>query len=179
MSPGLQSIVLFFGSDRDRPTHITNRVGTEPQARTGLTVFGRKFNLDDLVGSVIDSWGPATACVSFWACSLLVFPIDKKVISIEACLLIRLPLMVPAGSRPAIWHLHSRYRQYAVLARAFVLKGFMDDRRSRIIRDRCRGGFHMCNKVRTLFFTGFGQMDIITDPGSAALLTVMRLDIVR
>lgn len=38
LSPGLQSIVLFFGSDRDRPTHMTNRLGTEPQARAGLTV---------------------------------------------------------------------------------------------------------------------------------------------
>jgi hypothetical protein len=90
----------------------------------------REFNLDDLVGSVIDSWGPATARVSFRARSLLLFPIDEKVISIEACRLPRLPLMVPArwthqidlvvpaGSRPAIWHRHSQYRHYAVLARA-------------------------------------------------------------
>lgn len=57
----------------------------------------REFNLDDLVGSVVDRWGPATADVSLWACGLLVFPIDEKVIGIEACLLIGLPLMIAAG----------------------------------------------------------------------------------
>ena len=34
-------------------------------------------------------------------------------------------------------------------------------------------------EVRAFFFTGFGQMDFLSHPGGAALLTVMRLDIVR
>jgi hypothetical protein len=57
----------------------------------------RKFNLDDLVGSVVDRWGPATAGVSLWAGGLFVFPIDEKVIGIEACRLPGLPLMIAAG----------------------------------------------------------------------------------
>lgn len=56
----------------------------------------REFDLDDLVGSVVDRWGPATAEVSLWARGLLVFPIDEKMIGIEALLLIGLPLMIAA-----------------------------------------------------------------------------------
>ncbi len=57
----------------------------------------REFNLDDLVGSVVDRWGPATAGVSLWAYGLLVFPSDEKMISIEALLLIGLLVMIAAG----------------------------------------------------------------------------------
>jgi hypothetical protein len=57
----------------------------------------REFNLEDLVGSVVDGWGPTTADVPLWACGLLVVPIDEKMISIEALLLIGLPLMIAAG----------------------------------------------------------------------------------
>ena len=57
----------------------------------------REFNLDDLVGSVVDGWSPTTADVPLWACGLLVVPIDEKMISIEALLLIGLPLMIAAG----------------------------------------------------------------------------------
>ena len=78
LSPGLQGIIPFFGSDRDRPTHMTNRLGTEPQTRADLTIFGGEFDLNDLVGSVIESRGPAEAFVPLWASSLLVFPIDEK-----------------------------------------------------------------------------------------------------
>jgi hypothetical protein len=85
----------------------------------------REFNLDDLVGSVVDRWGPATADMSLWACGLLVFPVDEKMIGIQALLLIGLPVMiaarrtdqldlvVPAFSRAAIWHPRSLYPQDA------------------------------------------------------------------
>jgi hypothetical protein len=76
---------------------MAQRLCAEPEAGTGLTVFGREFNLDDLVGSVVDGRGPATAEVSLWARGLLVFPIDEKMIGIEALLLIGLPLMIAAG----------------------------------------------------------------------------------
>lgn len=93
---------------------MAHRLRTEPQARTGLTVFGGEFDFDDLVGAVVDRWGPATAAMSLWAGGPLVFPIDEKVIGIEASRLPGLPLMiaarrthqvdlvVPAGSRPAV-----------------------------------------------------------------------------
>jgi len=99
----------------------------------------REFNLDDLVGSVIDSWGPATACVSFWARSLLMFPIDEKVISIEACRLPRLPLMVPARwtHQVDLVVLLALDQQFGIdiasvdnmlfWQELFVLEGFMDD----------------------------------------------------
>ncbi len=57
----------------------------------------REFDLDDLIGSVVERWGPATAGVSLWAGGLLVFPIDEKMIGIEAFLLTGLPVMVAAG----------------------------------------------------------------------------------
>ncbi len=134
----------------------------------------REFNLDDLVGSIIDSWGPATARVSLWARSLLLFPIDEKVISIEACRLPRLPLMVPARwtHQVDLVVLLALDQQFGIdiasidnmlfWQELFVLEGFMDDRRSRIIRNRCRGGFHMRNEVRAFFFTSFGQMDFLS-----------------
>src|SRR5262249_49880945 len=95
--PGLQGIVLRLWSDRDRAAHMANRLRAELQAGTGLTVFRREFNLDDLVGAVVDGWGPATARVSLGAGRLLLLPIDEKVISIEAFLLTGLPLMIAAG----------------------------------------------------------------------------------
>lgn len=134
----------------------------------------RALNLDDLVGSVIDSSCPAEAFVSLGARSLLMFPIDEKVISIEACLLTRLPLMVPAGWTQQVdlvvllaldqqFGIHiARIDNMLVWQELFVLEGFVDDRRSRIIRDRGRGGFHMWNEVRAVFFTGFGQMDFLS-----------------
>src|SRR5690349_8297077 len=75
---------------------MAQRLCAEPEAGTGLAVFGREFNLDDLVGSVVDRWGPATARVSLWACGLLVFPVDEKMIGIETLVLIGLPLMIAA-----------------------------------------------------------------------------------
>ncbi len=57
----------------------------------------REFNLDDFVGAVVDGWGPATAGVSLWTDCLLAFPIDQKVIGIEAFLLTRLPVIIAAG----------------------------------------------------------------------------------
>ena len=54
----------------------------------------------------------------------------------------------------------------------------MDDGGSRIIGNRSGGRFNMGNEVRTAFFTGFGQMDLISHPGGAALFAVMRFDIV-
>lgn len=36
----------------------------------------------------------------------------------------------------------------------------------------------MGNEVRTVFFTGFGQMDLLSHPAGRALFAVMRLDIV-
>ena len=59
-----------------------------------------------------------------------------------------------------------------------MLETFVDERRSGIIRDGGRGRFHMRNEVRTAFFTGFRQMDLISHPGGAALFAVMRFDIV-
>ena len=83
---------------------MTKRLRTQPQTRTALTVFGGEFDLDDLIGSVVDRWGPATAGVSLWAGGLLVFPIDEKMIGIEAFLLIGLPLMVArVGPTRSIW----------------------------------------------------------------------------
>ena len=76
---------------------MAHRLCAEPQTRAGLAVFGGKFDFDDLVGSIVDRWGPATAGVSLWAGGLLVFPVDEKVIGIEACLLTGLPLMIAAG----------------------------------------------------------------------------------
>ena len=127
---------------------MTNRLCTEPQARADLTVFGREFDFNDLVGSVIDSWGPATARVSLWAGSLLLFPIDEKVISIEACLLTSLPLMVPASWTHQIdlEVLLALNQQFGIhiagihtmlfWQQVFVLEGFMDERRSRVIGNR-------------------------------------------
>ncbi len=56
-----------------------------------------EFDVNDLVGSVVDGWGPATAGVPLWARRLLVVPIDKKVIGIQALLLVGLPLMIAPG----------------------------------------------------------------------------------
>lgn len=134
----------------------------------------RALNLDDLVGSVVDRSCPAEAFVSLGARGLLVFPIDEEVIGIEAHLLIGLPLMVPAGWTQQVdlvvllaldqqFGIHiARIDNMLVWQELFVLEGFVDDRRSRIIRDRCRGGFHMRNEVRAFFFTGFGQMDFLS-----------------
>jgi len=38
---------------------MARRLRAEPQAGTSLTVFGGEFDLDDLVGAVVDGWGPA------------------------------------------------------------------------------------------------------------------------
>jgi hypothetical protein len=152
---------------------MTHRLATEPQAWADLTIFRGEFNLDDLVGSVIDSWGPTTARVSLWAGSLLVFPIDEKVISIEACLLIGLPLMVPASwtHQSDLEDLLALDQQFGIdiagihnmlfWQQVFVLEGFMDERRSRIIGNRGRGGFHVRDQMRLVLFTGFRQMDFV------------------
>jgi hypothetical protein len=53
----------------------------------------------------------------------------------------------------------------------------MDDGGSRIIGNRSGGGFDMRDEVRTVFFTGFGQLDFIAHPGGTALFAVMCLSI--
>lgn len=63
---------------------MAHRLRAEPQTGAGLTIFGGAFDFDDLVGAVGDSRSPATARVSLWAGGLLAFPIDEKVIGIEA-----------------------------------------------------------------------------------------------
>ena len=125
LAPGLQSLVLLLRSDGDGAAHMAQRLRAESQAGTSLTVFGGEFDLDDLVGAVVDGSCPATAHVSFWARRLLVLPIDEKVIGIEAHLADWLVIDDcagwdppdrpgnPAGSRAAISHPHSRYRQDA------------------------------------------------------------------
>jgi hypothetical protein len=169
---------------------MAHRLRAEPQARTGLTVFGREFDFDDLVGSVVDRWGPAEAFVSLWASGPLVFPIDEEVIGIEASLLIGLPLMIPARwtHQVDLVILLTLDQQLGIhiagignmlfWQQVLALETFMNERCSRIIGNRSGGGFDMRDQMRTPFFTRFGQMDLLAHPGRAALFAVMRLDIV-
>ena len=150
----------------------------------------RKFNLDDLVGAVVDRWSPATAGVSLWASGLLVFPIDEKVIGIKAFLLIGLPLMVAAGGTHQInlvilLTLHEQFgihiagiHNMLLRQQVFVLETLMDEGCSGIIRDWGRSRFYMGNEMGTPFVTGFSQMDFIAHPSGTPLFAVMRLDIV-
>jgi hypothetical protein len=55
----------------------------------------------------------------------------------------------------------------------------MDDGGSGIIGNRSGGRFDRCDQMRTPFFTGFRQMDLLAHPGGRALFAVMRLDILR
>ena len=63
---------------------MARRLRAESQARTGLAVCGGEFDLDDLVGSVVDGWGPATADMSFWTGGLLSLPVDEELAGIKA-----------------------------------------------------------------------------------------------
>jgi hypothetical protein len=150
----------------------------------------RAFNLDDLVGSVVDRRGPAEAFVSLWACGLLVFPVDAKMISIEALLLIGLPLMIAAGRTDQIdlvvlltleqqFSIHVACIHHMLLReQIFALETFVNECCSRIEGNRSGGRFDMGDQVRTVFFTAFGQMDLLSHPGGRALFAVMRLEIV-
>lgn len=63
---------------------MAHRLSAKPQTWAGLTVFRGEFDLDDLVGSVIDRWGPAATDVYLWACSLLSLPVDEELTGIKA-----------------------------------------------------------------------------------------------
>ena len=190
LAPGLQRLILLLRSDRDRAAHMATRLRAEPQTGTGLTVFGGEFDFNDLVDSVVDGRRPATADVSLWAGGLLVFPIDEKMIGIEASLLAGLPLMVSTGRTHQIdlvvllaleqqFGIHiARIDTMLIWQEVFVLEAFMNDGGSGIIGNRSGGRFDMGDQMRTAFFTGFGQMDLLAHPGGTALFTVMRLDIV-
>ena len=166
------------------------RLRAQPQTGADLTIFGGEFDFDDLVGSVADSRSPTTARVSRWAGGLLAFPIDEKVISIEALLLTGLPLMVPAGWTHQVdlvvlltvnqqFGIHiTGIHNMLIWQEVFVLEAFMNHGGSGIIGNRSGGGFDMRDQMRTVFFAGFGQMDFIANPGGTALFTVMRLDII-
>lgn len=168
---------------------MTNRLGAASQAGTGLTIFGREFNFDDLIFAVVDGWRPATARVTLRTDGLLSLPIDHELTGIKACLFACLPAVV--GSRGAneidlvvLLTLHeqlgidiSRVHNLLLGQRVFVFEAFMDKRRSRIIRDRGRGGFHVSNQMGCVLVTGFGQMDLIAHPGGTALFTVLRLGV--
>lgn len=73
---------------------MAHRLCAEPQARTGLTVFRGEFDLDDLIGSVVDGWCPAEAFVSLWTGGLLCLPVDKEVAGIKARFVAGLPAVI-------------------------------------------------------------------------------------
>ncbi|HEV2654562.1 MAG TPA: hypothetical protein VGT82_06365, partial [Ktedonobacteraceae bacterium] len=69
--------------------------------------------------------GPAEIFVSLWACGLLSLPVDDELTGIKACLFAgrhsvmcsrganEIDVVVPAFSRPAMWHRQSQYAHYA------------------------------------------------------------------
>jgi len=59
-------------------------VGTQRARRAHLAVGGGELDLDHLVGPVVNGWSPTEAFVSLRARSLLLLPIDEKVVGIEA-----------------------------------------------------------------------------------------------
>src|SRR5260221_10602025 len=97
LSPLFQGEVLLLRTNRDGATRMANGVRTQRARRAPLAVCCRELDLDHLVCPVVNGRSPTAADASLRAGCLLVFPIDEKVISIEAGLLTGLPLMVPAG----------------------------------------------------------------------------------
>src|SRR5713101_8006865 len=75
---------------------MAHRLCAEPQSWAGLTDFGGEFELDDLIGAVIDRLGPATTDVSLWTDGLLSLPVDEEVARIKTLLLTGLPAVIGA-----------------------------------------------------------------------------------
>jgi len=84
LSPLLQGLVLLLGTNGDGASGIAYGVRTQGARWAALTIGGRELDLDDLVGAVVNGRSPTAAFVSFQTCCLLLFPIDEKVVGIEA-----------------------------------------------------------------------------------------------
>ncbi len=97
LSPLLQGQVLLLWTNRHGAACMATGVGTQRASRAHLAVCGGELDLDHLVGPEVLGRSPTAAGASLRARSLLVLPIDKKVIGIEASRLPGLPLIVPAG----------------------------------------------------------------------------------
>lgn len=97
LSPLFQSQVLGLGTNRDGATRMAKRLGTERSRWTDLAVGGGEFDLDHLVFPAVNGRSPTAARVPLRARGLVVFPIDEKVVGIEASVLTGLPSIVLAG----------------------------------------------------------------------------------
>jgi hypothetical protein len=113
--------------------------------------------------------------VSLRASSLLLFPINKKVVSIVTGRLSGLPMIVLAGWSNQInlviaLALHQErmprpnpYPQCALASqKLFALKLGMNGCRHGIIRDRGGCGFHMSNEQGQIGFTTISQMPFVS-----------------
>jgi hypothetical protein len=72
-------------------------VGTQRATRTTLTILAGALDFDDLIGAIVNSWGPTDTGMPFRAESLLSLPIDGKLTRREACLLLGLPFDIGVG----------------------------------------------------------------------------------
>ncbi len=84
LSPLLQGQVLLLWTNRHGAACMATGVGTQRARRAHLAVGGGELDLDHLVGPVVNGWSPTEAFVSLRARSLLLLPIDEKVVGIEA-----------------------------------------------------------------------------------------------
>src|SRR5215472_9354326 len=94
-SPSHQGEVLLLRANRHGTARMADRLRTARSRRAYLAIFRRELDLDHLIGPVVNSRSPTEAFVSFWTRGLLGFPIDEKVVGIEAGRLPGLPLMIP------------------------------------------------------------------------------------
>jgi hypothetical protein len=150
---------------------MAHRLGAEPQARAGLTVFGGEFDFHDLIGAVVDRCSPTATEVSLWTGGLLCLPVDEELAGLKARFVAGRPSVIGSCGTDGInlvvllaldqqFGIHLPGIDNMLLwQQVFALESFMDERCSGIIRNRSGGRVDMGDQMRTAFFTGFCQMD--------------------
>src|SRR5262249_26254323 len=93
----LQGQVVIVAAHGHRPPRPARTVET---TTTGLAVFARELDLDDLIGAFIDRRSPALPCTDRWAGRSLAVPVELKAVGSKSLPCLRLPPVVrPRGSQ--------------------------------------------------------------------------------
>ena len=186
----LEGFVVQLATQGDASTLVPSGVRTQRAAGTGLAVFDRELDRDDLILAVIESGRPTETGMAFGTRGLLGVPVNVKLTCREARLLLGLPAVISSrGSNQInsivflalvqqlginVAGIHQMLRGLEVL----VLEPFVDTRGPGVVRDGSGGRFHMGDQMGTVLLAGFRQMHLLPHPTRRPLFTVVRIQII-
>ena len=158
--------------------------------RTRAAVASAKLELDHVIVAIINRWRPTDTLASCWTGCLLGFPINHKVLGVEAFPCPRLltniapgwseqvhPIFLVAIGKQLginIAHVHQMCPRQQVL----FLQRFVNTADDRAIRNRSSRCFDVGNKMRLLVVAGFSQVNLVSDLGGTPLSGIMRVNII-